>query len=309
MSCPVEFVKDVFGESDVLAKLVAGKRILLIADQNVVYHTEGLGTRIGAYVKKHDLTLAGAPVVFSGGERVKNDDGQCAFRVLKAVSAAKLTTEDVIVALGGGTILDVAGWVAAQYLGGVDLIRIPTTPAAMIESAFAETACLDSSTVKDALVVRSVPKAVLIDSAFAKSVLEGVWRAGFGEAVRLAVAFDTKLLKKLEPFAESYAKRDQDALDAVLDLTVPLRRKKGFSSYGLSLPAYLEPRTSWKLPHGQALPLGLLHDLLNEVRLGTRSTEELQRVKTLLTASGALDGGTHSRHIPIVAEILDAIKD
>lgn len=308
LSYPVEFVEDVFGENDVLAKFVAGRKILLVADQNVVQHTEGLGTRIGAYIKNHALVLAGTPIVMPGGERLKNDNGQFAFRVLEACAEAKLGKDDVIVSLGGGSILDAAGWVAAQYLGGVPLVRIPTTPAAMIEAGFAETASLDARNVKDALSVPSVPLAVLIDAAFASSVLEGVWRAGFGEAVRLAAAFDPKMLKKLEPLAEEYAKRNLEMLGKILELTVPLRKKKGYTDYGLALTRELEPQTVWKLPHGHAVPLGVMHEILKEVDLGTRDREEAIRIWNLLKSSGALDGGMHSRHIQVVERIFKAFE-
>ena len=302
---PVEFVEDAFGASGKLAEIVGDAKFLLVADLNVVQRTEDLGRRIGTYVKDHNLTLAGSPVVIAGGERVKTDNFQSAMRIIDAALAAGLTSDDCILALGGGTILDVAGWAAAQLKGGVKLIRMPTTPAAILGGAFAETAALDTSRVKDALVVPSVPTAVLIDLAFATTVLDGVWRAGFSEAVRLAVAKDMKVLKKMRPLAEAYQRRDAAALAELVSLAFAIRQKKGGTDYGLAMAADLEPKSAWKLPHGYAVAIGVLMDLDREIQAGERKEDELAQVKEILAACGALDGARHSRHLPGVARFFE----
>ena len=305
LSYPVEFVEDVFGASAKLAEIVGSAKVLLVADLNVVQRTENLGTRIGAYVKEHGLTLAGAPVVIAGGERVKMDNFQSVSRIVDAALRAGLTSDDYILALGGGTILDIAGWAAAQLKGGVKLLRLPTTPAAMLGCAFAETAAIDTPFVKDALVVPSVPVAVLVDLAFATTVLDGVWRAGFSEAVRLAVAKDVKVLKKIQPLAAPYQQRDAAALAELVNLAFALRQKKGGTDFGLAAAAELEPKSTWKLPHGYAVAIGTLMDLDRAIVAGERKPEELVQVKEILAACGALDGARHSRHLPGVAKFFE----
>lgn len=305
LSYPVEFVEDVFGASAKLAETVGSAKVLLVADLNVVQRTENLGTRIGTYVQEHGLTLAGAPVVIAGGERVKMDNFQSVSRIIDAALRAGLTSEDYILALGGGTILDIAGWAAAQLKGGVKLLRVPTTPAAMLGCAFAETAAIDTPFVKDALVVPSVPAAVLLDLAFATTVLDGVWRAGFSEAVRLAVAKDVKVLKKIQPLAAAYQQRDAAALAELVNLAFALRQKKGGTDFGLAAAAELEPKSTWKLPHGYAVAIGTLMDLDRAIAAGERKPEELVQVKEILAACGALDGARHSRHLPGVAKFFE----
>lgn len=305
LSYPVEFVEDVFGASAKLAEIVGSAKVLLVADLNVVQRTENLGTRIGTYVQEHGLTLAGAPVVIAGGERVKMDNFQSVSRIVDAALRAGLTSEDYILALGGGTILDIAGWAAAQLKGGVKLLRVPTTPAAMLGCAFAETAAIDTPFVKDALVVPSVPVAVLVDLAFATTVLDGVWRAGFSEAVRLAVAKDVKVLKKIQPLAAAYQQRDAAALAELVTLAFALRQKKGGTDFGLAAAAELEPKSTWKLPHGYAVAIGTLMDLDRAIAAGERKPEELAQVKEILAACGALDGARHSRHLPGVAKFFE----
>lgn len=302
LSYPVEIVEDLFGESTVLADFVKGRKILLVTDLNVVQRTDGLGTKIGSYVRRHGLELVGAPVVMAGGERVKMDNFQSVSRVIDAALTAGLTQEDYIIALGGGTILDVTGWAAAQLKGGVGLIRMPTTPAAMLGCAFATTAALNTQKVKDALVVDSTPKAVIFDIAFAATVLDGVWRAGLSEAVRLAAAYDIKLLTKIIPLAEAFQKREIKALSEIIELSLPLRKKKGYTEYALAPAAKLEPQSGWKLPHGYAVAIGILMEMTREVTEGTKKEKDLEVCRQALALCGALDGARHSRHLPGVAQ-------
>lgn len=299
MNCPVEIVTDIFGENNRLAELVAGRKVLLVADTNVVQQTKGLGTRIGAYVTKHGIELAGSPVVLgAGGERNKMDNFHTAGRIAAAVVESGLGEDDVLLALGGGTVLDVAGWVAAQVFGGVKLIRVPTTPAAMFGGAFATVATLNLPSTKDALELQSEPMAVLIDPEFAKTVLDGVWRAGVSEAVSLFLEHgDFAAIKEFLPLATQYAARDFNALLELLKKTLALQLEKGSSDFGRELAADLEPKSGWRLPHGYALAIGLLVELREAVIAGEVEKENLALTIELLEKSGALDGARHSKHI------------
>ena len=302
-SYPVEFTEDAFGESDVLAKTlrkVTGSdepKVLIIADMNVVQRTEGLGSKIGRYVQEHGIRLAGSPVVIGGGEKIKADNLQSALKIVSEMLSAKIGRNDVVLAIGGGTILDIAGYAAAQVRGGVKLVRMPTTPAAMMDAAYAEYAAVDSATVKDALRIPSVPAAVVIDTGFAASVLDGVWRGGIGEAVRLAVASDAALLKKIESLAEAYRGRDMSALGEIVKAVHAVRAKKGGTPFAQWSAFRLESLSGYKLPHGYAVAIGICIDLGYAVEKGHLKPADRDRVVRLLGSCGALDGLTHSGHL------------
>ena len=302
-SYPVEFVEDAFGASDVLAdtlRKITGSdepRVLIVADMNVVQRIEGLGTKIGHYVQEHGIRLAGSPVVLAGGEKVKADNLQSALKIVSEMLQAKVGRDDVVLVIGGGTLLDVAGYAAAQVRGGVKVIRMPTTPAAMMGAAYADYAAVDSATVKDALRVPSVPAAVVIDTSFAGTVLDGVWRGGIGEAVRLAVAKDAALLKKVEAAAEDYRGRDMSALAALVRAVHAVRAKKGGTQLAQWAALRLESMSGYKLPHGYAVPIGLCIDLGYAVRKGLLKPADRDRVVGALRSCGALDGLNHSSHL------------
>ena len=302
-SYPVEFTEDAFGESDVLAnvlKKATGSdepRVLIVADMNVVQRIEGLGSKIGRYVQEHGIRLAGSPVVIAGGEKVKADNLQGALKIVSEMLQAKIGCEDVVLAIGGGTILDVAGYAAAQVRGGVKIVRMPTTPAAMMGAAYADYAAVDSATVKDALRVPSVPAAVVIDTNFAASVLDGVWRGGIGEAVRLAVASNAALLKKVESLVEIYHAREMSALEELVKEVHAVRAKKGGAQLSQWAALRLESMSGYKLPHGYAVPIGLCIDLGYAVRKEFLKPSDRDRVVGLLRMCGALDGLGHSEHL------------
>jgi len=300
---PVEFVQDVFGESPVLAETLRqatgseNPNVLIVADMNVVQRTEGLGSKIGRYVQKHGLRLAGSPVVVSGGEKIKADNLQSAMTVVDAILSAKLGRNDVVLAIGGGTMLDVAGYAAAQVRGGVKIVRLPTTPAAMMGAAYADHASVDSSAVKDALRIPSVPAAVVIDLDFARTVLDGVWRGGIGEAFRLGLAMDASLVRKLIGAASAYHERDVAVLEEVVRSVHALRVKKGDSPFGLWAAARLESMSGYKLPHGYAVSIGLCIDLHYAEIRGSLKTGDREKVIAALETCGALDGRGHSSHL------------
>lgn len=272
-------------------------RVMLVADGNVVQRTEGLGSRIGRYVKAHGISLAGAPVVINGGEKVKADGMQSAMRVADAALEAKVGANDVMLALGGGSVLDVAGYVACQVRGGMKLVRMPTTVASMVDAAFAPVASLDSANVKDSLRAQCQPAAVVVDPAFASTVLDGVWRGGIGEMVRFAAVSDGKLMKQLAKSAEELKRRDMPAMSALVRAFVEARVKKGPTDFALWSAARLEAMSGYKLPHGYAVPIGVCIDCAYAVDRGVLKESDQEAICAVLADCGSLEGLAHSRHL------------
>ena len=308
---PVVFVDDVFCDvKPDLAKLlreVAGvekPRILLVADINVVQRVEGLGTKIGRYLQAHDIELAENPVVISGSEKAKADDMHSAMRIASAAIDAKIGADDVMVVMGGGSMLDVACWAAAQVRGGVKVVRVPTSVAAMIDAAYAEYAALDFCGVKDSLQVPSSPAAVVVDTTFATTVLDGVWRAGFAEAVRIAAVSDAALFDRLSSLAKPFSTRDAASMSEVVRASVETRRAKGTTSFGLWSALRLESMSGYKLPHGYAVAIGIVVDSYYAYLKGLITEAERDRICEALQDSGAMDCASHSHHLIAQADSL-----
>ena len=300
----IHFTQDVFDESNTLVadvlKRATGSdapRVLLVADGNVVQRTEGLGTRIGRYVKANGIELAAQPVVMGGGEKIKSDGLRSASEILNAVIDAKVGVNDAILVIGGGTLLDLAGYAAAQVRGGINLVRMPTTIASMIDATFADEAAINTPGVKDALRVPSHCAAAIIDFGFALTVLDGVWRGGVGEAVRFAAVRDAALMKRIAKASEQLKNRDLKAMTAMVRGVVEARAKKGSDGFALWSAGRLEAMSSYKLPHGYAVPIGICIDCAYAVAKGVLKPADQELVCRALSECGALDGLVHSRHL------------
>ena len=301
---PIEMTRGAFDAdnqafADLLREVTGAERpkVLLAADYNVVQHTEGLGSRIGRYMQENDIDLLGSPLVLSGGEKIKTDNLQSALKVVSAILSAKLGRDGCVVALGGGTVQDVVGYAASQTRGGVKLVRMPTTYASMAASTFATYAAVDSMSVKDAMRVPSIPSGVLVDTDFAFSVLDGVWRAGIGETVRLALAKDSSLFKKVAASAADFRQRDDEVMESLLGDTIKLAKKKGPTHMSEWIAARLEAMSSYKLPHGYAVAIGVCIDAKYAALAGHMKPADFESVRDVLSESGALDGAMHSRYL------------
>ncbi len=303
-SYTVDFIDDMFAQgneelANILRNITGAKepKVLIVADANVVQRTEGLGKKIGKYFQDFGIKLAANPVISGGGEKVKSDALQSASSLLTAALEAKIGTKDVVLAIGGGALLDLAGYVASQVRGGVNLVRVPTTPAAMVDGAFSDVASLDYNSVKDALRVPSTHKSVIIDVSFAATVLDGVWRGGFGAMVRHAAALDSSLMKKLAKNVEKIKNRDLEAMKECILATAESRIKKGHTSFALWCANRLESMSGYKLPHGYAVPIGICIDCAYAVQKGIMKESDQELICRTLADGGALDGLSHSHHL------------
>ena len=124
-----------------------------------------------------------------------------------------------------------------------------------------------------------------------------MWRGGIGEAVRLAAASDAALLKKVEARAEAYRGREMSALVEIVKAVHAVRVKKGGTTFAQWAAFRLESLSGYKLPHGYAVAIGVCIDLGYAAEKGHLKPADRDRVVTLLSSCGALDGLTHSGHL------------
>jgi 3-dehydroquinate synthetase len=167
----------------------------------------------------------------------------------------------------------------------------------MVDGAFADCAAIDADGVKDAVRTPCRPSAVVIDTAFASTVLDGVWRGGIGEAVRYAAVCDATLMKSVAKDAEALKSRDPAAMAKLVRDCVSSRVKGGSTDFALWCAGRLEAMSGYKLPHGYAVPISICVDCAYAVEKGYMKEEQQEFVCRVLADCGALDGLAHSRHL------------
>ena len=202
---PVHFTTGVFGVSNALLRdLIAASnaeddapaRVVVVVDRGVERAHPSLLDAIGAYCAAHKnaLALSQPVLVVPGGETIKNDPRHVE-RILEAINAASLCRHSYLVAIGGGAVLDAAGYAAATAHRGIRLIRVPTTVLAQDDSAMGVKNGVNAFGKKNYLGTFAPPFAVINDFAFLSTLSDRDWRGGVAEAVKVALIRDPDVLR------------------------------------------------------------------------------------------------------------------
>lgn len=165
-----------------------GKRIMVISDDNVFpLYGDKLLSSLGNY-ECHSLVLP-------HGETTKNF--QMLPRIYEAMLTAKLSRSDLVIALGGGVIGDLAGFAAASYLRGVKLVQIPTSLLAQVDSSVGGKVAVDLPQGKNLVGAFFHPKLVLIDPTVLDTLPPHFISDGMGEVIKYGCIKDKGLFDLL----------------------------------------------------------------------------------------------------------------
>jgi 3-dehydroquinate synthase len=281
-------------EDDAPAKLV------VVVDRGVERAHPALIDTIGAYCAAHENAMAlSAPVlVVPGGESVKNDRRHVE-RILEAINAASLCRHSYLVAVGGGAVLDAAGFAAATAHRGIRLIRVPTTVLSQDDSGMGVKNGVNAFGKKNYLGTFAPPFAVINDSSFLSTLSDRDWRGGATEAVKAALIRDPEFFEFLEHHAATLVDRDLPAMVQVIRRSAILHLghiatggdpfERGSSrplDFGHWAAHRLEQATNHRLGHGEAVGIGIALDTTYSHLAGFLGEPEWRRVINLLIALG-----------------------
>ena len=170
-------------------------------------------------VAEESLKSAGFSVVsyvFPAGEESKN--GLIFLDLLNFLAENQLTRSDLIVALGGGVVGDLAGFAAASYLRGIRFIQVPTTLLAAVDSSVGGKTAIDLPAGKNLAGAFCQPSLVLCDTDTLNSLPLDIFRDGCAEVIKYGVLYDPKLFAHLEEKGLSFDR------EAVITRCVELKR-------------------------------------------------------------------------------------
>jgi len=272
------------------------QHVFVVVDANVRPH-------VAAYLDDvaPRLTAAMTVIEVAPGESSKSLDG--AGRLYDAMLGEGIERGDVVVALGGGVVGDLAGFAAATVLRGVGLVQIPTTLLAMVDSSVGGKTGINHPAGKNLIGAFYQPPWVLIDPELLSSLPEREYRSGWAEIIKHAVieastpvAQPPVLLDILERNRESLLRRDTRVLPWVVRRNVSLKaavvaadeREQGIRAYlnfGHTIGHGVEA-AGYRLLHGEAVAVGMCAALNLSVDVGTSSGIQRDRIATLLSAFG-----------------------
>ncbi len=230
-------------------------------------------------------------VIQPAGEVSKKID--TAIAIVEAMEKVYLGRDTVIVALGGGTVGDIAGFAAAIFKRGIPVVHVPTTTVAQADSAIGGKTGVDSSISKNAFGVFWHPAAVYIDVAALKTLDERQYRAGLVESVKHGLIASREYFEFLENHLDAILARKTDVLKEVARYNCTIKgrvveedpyekNKRRILNYGHTVGHAVEAASDYALLHGEAVATGIVAAGLIEIELGFSQPDRLERVRAML---------------------------
>ena len=302
----VHFTTDLFSASNPLLNAFFAERkqpgiqqkVFFVIDAGVTKNHPGLHQKIEQYFLAHPATqLAGKPLIVVGGEAAKNDP-TLLDQIIQAVDEERIDRHSYLAAIGGGAVLDLAGYGAAIAHRGLKHIRIPTTVLSQNDSGVGVKNGINYKEKKNFIGTFSPPVAVFNDDVFLTTLNDRDWRSGMSEAIKVALIKDASFFVWLEENAAALASRDLSAMNYLIKRCAELHLQHISSGdpfemgsarpldFGHWSAHKLEQLTGFTVLHGEAVAMGIALDTVYSALKGYLHDHDAKRVIHLLVKLG-----------------------
>jgi 3-dehydroquinate synthase len=218
---------------------------------------------------------------FTAGERHKNRSTWQ--ELTDSMLAAGFGRDTTLIALGGGVVGDLAGFVAATYMRGIPYVQVPTTSLAMIDSSVGGKTGVDTAHGKNLVGAYHQPRLVIADIATLNTLPRRQLAAGLAEAVKHGTIADASYLEQLASQSKLILDLDPATLIGVVRRSVEIKArvvvederedgKRAVLNFGHTIAHGLEAVAHYELLHGEAVAIGMLAEAEIGTKLGI--TEE-----------------------------------
>jgi len=304
---PVYFTEDAFAVANpALVEAVTRRepdrrhRLLLVIDANVARAWPALGDDAARYADAHAarIELAAPPLLVPGGEAGKNDPAVLA-SLQEALHRHAIDRQSFVVMVGGGAMLDVAGYAAATVHRGVRAVRMPTTTLSQGDSGIGVKNGINAFGKKNFLGTFAPPFAVINDARLLTSLPPRDAIAGYAEAVKVALLRDPAFFAWLEAEADALAACAPAAIAHLVRRGAELHMQHIATSgdpfetgsarpldFGHWAAHKLESMTDHRLRHGEAVAIGLALDTIYGHRVGLTDAATVDRVLAVIARLG-----------------------
>jgi 3-dehydroquinate synthase len=285
-----------------LRELRVGSRAVLVTDAGIL---KAHGASVVAGLEKAGLSVTVLEVPDGEAAKTLAVAEHCWDRLL-AAGADRTST---VLALGGGAVGDLAGFVAATYMRGANFVPLPTTVLAQVDASIGGKTAIDHPKAKNLIGAFHQPRLVIVDPAAVLTLPDRDFRSGLAEIVKHGVVLDAGYFDDVERSAAALAARDLPTLTRIISGSCALKagviqrdpEEKGewrFAlNYGHTIGHALEASTRYEAwTHGEAVALGMVAEARLAERLGvadaatTRRQESLLRALALPVRAASVDG-------------------
>ena len=273
------------------AELKLGRRCAIISDKNVARHYAAVAGK-----SLRDAGFDPFTVTVPAGETAKSlKTVQSCYDQL---AAHRLERKSFIVALGGGVVGDLAGFVAATYLRGVSFVQVPTTLLAQVDSSVGGKVGVNLRAGKNLVGAFYQPRLVLCDLETLKSLPPREYRAGLAEVIKYAIIYDAALMARLERDLAKLLKLDPRILAEVVARCCEIKAEvvgqdetegglRAILNFGHTIGHALEAISRYgKYLHGEAISVGQVAAAEISAALLNLPQIDLERITGLFRRAG-----------------------
>lgn len=277
----------------ILAKNNWAGRYIIVTDT----HIDALhGERVEAALKKTDLRVD--RITVPPGEAAK--EMRTVLSVVEKLIALGADRSTALIALGGGVIGDLTGFVASIFMRGIPVIQIPTTLLAQVDSSIGGKTGVDTDAGKNILGTFHQPKGVFIDLTFLQTLPEEQFRSGLAEVIKYGAIEAPELLDAIEAAAAAGGLRESAFLEKII--TSACRIKKGIVeldeldrglrrilNFGHTVGHAVEAASAYSLSHGEAVAIGIVAAAILSEQLHYLPADDRRRIVSVIRAIGLPD--------------------
>jgi 3-dehydroquinate synthase len=276
------------GES--IGALLPAHRYALITDSNVARHWGGaVLSALGAAGLTTEL------ITFTAGEAQKTRETWAA--LTDRLLALGFGRDSAVLALGGGVVGDLAGFVAATYMRGLPYVQLPTTLLAMIDASIGGKTGVDALAGKNLVGAFHQPQGVIADPDTLHTLPEVELRGGLAEAVKHGAIADDAYLAWIEAAVVSILSLDPGTLTGLIVPSIRIKARfvaedthesgaRAALNFGHTIGHAIERASRYELHHGHAVAIGMVAEAQLGESLGITAAGTAERLATLLRTLG-----------------------
>ena len=300
----VFFTENVFApDNPVLRDALADtgpRKALVVLEDSLAQALPGLGRQIETYFSAHapQVRLVHPPLFACGGERAKNSTTLVS-EIYSQLHRHHLDRHSYLIAVGGGALLDVAGFAAATAHRGVRHVRIPTTTLSQADSGIGVKNGLNAFGQKNFIGTFAPPFAVINDFNLLATLAPRDKRSGYVEAVKVACIRDANFFDEIERNAGQLAAFESGAMKQIIRRCAELHLDHIATSgdpfeagsarpldFGHWSAHKLEQLSHFNISHGEAVAIGIALDVIYSRQIGLLNPASAARILNLLEKLG-----------------------
>ncbi|MEN8905760.1 MAG: 3-dehydroquinate synthase [Clostridiales bacterium] len=256
------YISKGYDEINVVLNNISKTKIVMITDENIdkcqyKYFAKSL-IKYGYDINKF---------VIKTGEESKNLD--TIRSIYEYLIELKCDRKSILIALGGGVVGDITGFVAATYLRGINFVQVPTTLLAQADSSVGGKVGVDFNGSKNIIGAFYQPKAVYINVSSLKTLPERDYIAGLAETIKHGIVYDKDFFEYLDLNLDKVLERREDVLQYVAKMNCSIKGSvieqdekenglRAILNFGHTIGHAIESVMDFEMPHGECISLGFI---------------------------------------------------